>query len=66
MFHVMLSDLEGINTWTVPAAKKLWAETTLPHLKHKKDQSLELDDVIRAKINATQEFEEEITNADTY
>ena len=42
------------------------AETTLAHIKHKKEQILELDDAIGAKIEVAQEFEEEITNADTY
>ena len=42
------------------------AETTLTHLKQKKGQILELDDAIGVKIEAAQEFEEGITNTDTY
>ena len=62
----MFADLEGISTQTVPESKKLLAETTLAHIKHKKEKILELDDAIGAKIEVAQEFEEEITNADTY
>ena len=63
---MLSADLEGVTTQTNPEAKMLLAETTLAHLKHKKDQVLELDNAIGAKINVAQEFEEEIANADTY
>ncbi|XP_065901997.1 uncharacterized protein [Dysidea avara] len=60
------ADLEGVSTQYVSESRKLLAETTLVQLKHKKGQIMELDDAIGAKIEAEQEFEEEITNADTY
>jgi len=52
-------------TWKAfaPKSRKLLAETTLAHIKHKKE---ELDNAIGAKIEAAQDFEEEITNTDTY
>jgi len=63
---MMSVDLEGISSQTVSKSNKLLAETTLAHLKQKKGQILKLDDAIGAKIKAAQEFEEKITNADTY
>ena len=63
---VISADLEGVSTQSVSESRKLLAETTLVQLKHKKGQIMELDDAIGAKIEAEQEFEEEITNADTY
>ena len=59
--------LEDVSTQSVSESRKqLLAETTLVQLKHKKGQIMELDNAIGAKIEAEQEFEEEITNADTY
>ena len=63
---MMSVDLEGISSQTVSESHKLLAETTLAHLKQIKGQILKLDDAIGAKIEAAQEFEEKITNADTY
>ena len=60
------ADLEDVSTQSVSESRKLLAETTLVQLKHKKGQIMELDDAIGVKIEAEQEFEEEITNADTY
>ena len=54
------ANLEGISTQSVSES----AETTLTQLKHKKGHIM--DDAIGAKIEAEQEFEEEITNANTY
>jgi len=51
---------------SVPEGKKLLAETTLTQLKAKKEQIAELDIAIADKVEGDHEFEEEITNADTY
>ena len=51
---MLSADLAGVSTQTVPEEKKLL------------EQLSELDDAIEAKINTAEEFEEEITNADTY
>ena len=60
------ADLEGVSNQSVSESRKLLTEITLAQFKHKKGQIMELDDAIGAKIKAEQEFEEEITNADTY
>ena len=54
---MMFADLEGVSTQTVSESKKLLAETTLAHLKHKKEQILELDNSIGVKIEAAEAFE---------
>ena len=63
---MLSTDLEGVSTQSVSEGKKLLAETTLTQLKAKKEQIVELDIAIADKIEGELEFEEEITNADTY
>ena len=57
------ANLEGVSTQSVSASQKLQAKTTLAQLKRKKEQIMELNDAIGVKIEAEQEFKEEITNA---
>jgi len=63
---MLCTNFECISTEFVPEGKKLLAETMLTQLKAKKEQIAELDIAIADKIEGDQEFEEEITNADTY
>ena len=60
------ADLESVSTKSVSESQKVLAETTLTQLKVKKDQIMELDTAIAAKIDSELEFEEETTEADTY
>jgi len=57
-----------LQTWTasVSTSRKLLGETTLTQLRAKKDQIVELDNVIGEKIEVEEEYEEEITNVDIY
>ena len=57
------ADLESVSTKSVSESRKLLAETTLTQLKVKKEQVMELDTAIAAKIDSEQEFEEETIEA---
>ena len=63
---MVAADLDTVSSQTVSTSRKLLGETTLTQLKAKKDQIVELDNAIGEKIEAEEEYEEEITNADTY
>ena len=57
------ADLESVSTKSVSESRKVLAETTLMQLKVKKEQVMELDTAIAAKIDSEQEFEEETIEA---
>ena len=60
------ADLEGISSESITEPRKLMAVTTLAQLRTKRDQIIELDSAIAAKIEAEEVFEEETISADTY
>lgn len=63
---VFTTELETVNTESVPESRRILASTTVEQLKSKLAQIAELDEAIAKTIQGEEELETEFCDADTY
>jgi len=64
--EALTTELETMNTESVPESRRILASTIVEHVKAKLTQIAELDEAIAKMIQGEEELEMEICDADTY